>query len=368
MFSRSMATLGALVLAATLASPAAARVYTLSGSDDASIWNPAGNIRVEAATGANVEVDVNALGRDAAQLRISDEALNGRPTLRVLYPSHRIVYPPLGRWSNTTTSMRKDGTWGGTTNDWFGANRVRIKGSGTGVEAWTDLVVRVPRGRKVSVYSLAGAGEIRNVDGILLFDGGSGGVTSEGTKGTLKIDLGSGSVKVAGHDGVLDIDTGSGSVDANNVRGASVHIDTGSGSVTGASIATEDLLVDTGSGGVSLTALDAKRGKVDTGSGSVQLALLSRSSDLDIDTGSGSVRVTLPQDFGARVHLETGSGGIRTEFPMTIDTKDTGVLKGSIGDGSGRLHVDTGSGGVSLLAANASATPPARGTMKFKSR
>lgn len=368
MFSRSMAALGALLLTASLAGPAAARVYSLSGSAEASIWNPAGAVRVEPASGANVEVDVNALGRDAGLLRITDEALNGKPTLRVLYPTRRIVYPAMGRGSSSNSAIRRDGTWGGMNNEWLRSNRVTIKGSGSGTEAWTDLVVRVPRGGRVAVYTLAGSAEIRNIDGTLSFDGGAGGVTAEATKGTLKVDIGSGAVRVAGHDGVLDIDTGSGSVEANNVRGPSLHIDTGSGSVTGANIATDDLLVDTGSGSVSLSALDAKRGKVDTGSGGVTLALLSRSSDLDVDTGSGSVRVTLPQDFGARVHLETGSGGIRTDFPMTIDTKDDGVLKGSIGDGSGRLHVDTGSGGVSLLAANASAAPPARGTTKYKNR
>ncbi len=353
MLSRSMTALGALLLTAMLAGSAAARVYTLPGSDDASIWNPAGMIRVEAANGVNVEVDVTTQGRDAAALRISDEALAGKPTLRVLYPTNHIVYPPMGRWSNTNTTIRKDGTWGGTKSDWLGMNRLSIKGMGSGTEAWTDLIVRVPKGRKVSVYSIAGAGEIRNVDGILLFDGGSGGVSAEGCKGELKIDLGSGAVKVAGIDGLLDIDTGSGSVEANDVRGASVRIDTGSGSVTGARITTDRLLVDTGSGSVSLSAIDTKGGKIDTGSGGVQLALLSRTTDLDIDTGSGSVRVSVPQQFGARVHLETGSGGIHTELPMTVDVKDDGVLKGSMGDGSGRLHVDTGSGGVALLASNA---------------
>jgi hypothetical protein len=37
---------------------------------------------------------------------------------------------------------------------------------------------------------------------------------------------------------------------------------------------------------------------------------------------------------------------------MTIDEKDTGILRGTVGAGTGRLHVDTGSGGVSLLASN----------------
>jgi len=37
---------------------------------------------------------------------------------------------------------------------------------------------------------------------------------------------------------------------------------------------------------------------------------------------------------------------------MTIDEKDSGVLRGTVGSGAGRVHVDTGSGGVSLLSSS----------------
>lgn len=342
-----------------LAGSTEARTYSLTG-DDVAIWNPAGAVHVMAANGSAVEVEVDAQGRDAARLSISDQPLAGRPTLRVLYPERRIVYPALGRWSNTSTSIRSDGTWGKRPgmNEWLG-KRLTIKGAGSGIEAWTDLVVRVPRGRKVSVYSLAGAGQIENVDGRLLFDGGSGAVQAGKCRGELSIDLGSGSVQVAGFEGTLDIDTGSGSVRVVDAAGSRIHIDTGSGGVTADHLTTEDLLVDTGSGSVQITRLDAARGKIDTGSGSVELALLTRSPDLDIDTGSGSVRVNVPADFSARLHLETGSGGIRSELPVTVDEKDRGLLRGAVGSGTGRLHVDTGSGGVSLLA-DAAAAPRTR--------
>ena len=277
---------------------------------------------MEAASGSNIEIEVTTQGRDADQLRIDNAPLDNLPTLRVLYPTNRIVYPPLGRWSNTTTSVHPNGTWGKGLGG-RGSRRIEIKG------------------------------------------GGSGGVNVEKCSGELKIDIGSGAVKVAGFEGVLDIDTGSGSVDVSDVRGASVRLDTGSGGVAGQRITTSDLYVDTGSGSVSMSALDAKKGKIDTGSGGVTLALLNRTADLDIDTGSGSVRVTVPPDFGATVHLKTGSGDIRTEVPMKIDVKDDGVLRGSVGDGAGRLGVDTGSGGVWLLASGGSTTT---GTMKFKPR
>jgi len=74
------------------------------------------------------------------------------------------------------------------------------------------------------------------------------------------------------------------------------------------------------------------------------------------------VRVSLPTTLSARLHIETGSGGIRSELPLTIDEKDTGILRGTAGSGAGRLHVETGSGGVSLLAANVPA--PASGKTK----
>jgi hypothetical protein len=165
---------------------------------------------------------------------------------------------------------------------------------------------------------------------------------------------------VNGFRGDLNVDTGSGSVRVNDVNGPSVRLDTGSGGVTGDAIVTDDLLVDTGSGSVELSRVDAKRAKVDTGSGGVEVGLLTDTPDLDIDTGSGSVRVSVPTSLSARLHIETGSGGIRSELPMTIDEKDTGILRGTVGSGTGRLHVDTGSGGVSLLAVNTPAPGRAR--------
>lgn len=354
---RRIALLGALALLPALASPAlAGRSYSLTG-DDAAIWNPAGQVRVEAASGSTVEVEVTPMGRDAARLTVSDQPLGGKPTLRVLYPGSSIVYPAMGRWSNTSTSIRSDGTWGHGMNGLsFLGRRLTVKGGGSGTEAWADLVVRVPRGRKVSVYVLAGSGEIRNVDGRLSFDGGSGGVQVEKCRGSLSLDLGSGGVEVAGFDGDLNVDTGSGSVHVSGVRGRSVRLDTGSGGVTGELVVTDDLLVDTGSGSVEMSEVDAKKAHIDTGSGHVELGMLTRSPDLDIDTGSGSVRVSVPQDFSALLHIETGSGGIRTELPVTIEEKDHGLLRGSVGNGAGRLHVDTGSGGVALLAGGVART------------
>jgi len=347
-----MGALAVLAVLAAVAGPAeASRRFTFNG-DDVALWNPAGEVRIEAAGGGSVEVLVDVQGRDADRVRLSDESIGGRPTFRVLYPTDRVVYPEMGRWSNTNAMLKGDGTWavGKHSGSLFG-RRFTVHGGGGGTEAWTDLVVRVPKGRRVSVYTLAGGAGIHNVDGQLLYDGGAGSVQAEDCRGELTLDLGSGGVEVNGFAGDLNVDTGSGSVKVLDVRGSSVRLDTGSGSVTGERVLADDLLVDTGSGSVDLSQVETKRAKLDTGSGGVSLGLLSATPDLDIDTGSGSVRVWVPDNFSARLHLETGSGGIRSELPVTVEEKDSGTLRGTIGSGAGRMHVDTGSGGVTLLAA-----------------
>lgn len=356
MTMRRFVALGALVLLPALqVATASARTYTLTG-DDVRIWNPAGEVRIEPASGGAVTVEVTLTGRDAAELSVSDDAIGGHPTLRILYPQGPIVYPPMGRWSNTSSQIGRDGTWGGGQRGMsFLGRRITVKGGGNGTEAWADLVVRVPRGRTVSVYTLAGGGEIHEVAGNLRFDGGSGGVTATGCRGDLTLDVGSGGIEVTDFSGDLNVDTGSGGIRVTNVSGPSVRLDTGSGSVTGSDVVTDDLFVDTGSGSVEMDGVDAKKVRIDTGSGGVRLEQRNRSPEMSIDTGSGSVRVTVPADFSARLHVETGSGGIRSDLPLTIAEKDHGTLRGTIGSGVGRLTVDTGSGGVAVLTSGTAA-------------
>ena len=62
MILSQLSALAALAILPALAGPAAAaRTYTLSG-DDVAIWNPAGEVRVEAASGGQVREQIAALG------------------------------------------------------------------------------------------------------------------------------------------------------------------------------------------------------------------------------------------------------------------------------------------------------------------
>jgi len=331
------AAVGALAVGFTSARPQGEH-YRVAG-DHVAIYNLAGTVTLEGGSG-DVTVDVERHGADAAQLRVERGELRGRQTLRVIYPADRISAPDMS--GSTELNVRDDGTFGDG-----GGRRVRI-GRGSGLAARADLLVRVPAGRTVEVHLAVGEVTVSNVEGDLRLDTHAAPVSTNATRGSLEIDVGSGGVEVTDAEGDVSIDTGSGSVRASGIRGDALEIDTGSGSVTATDVAVEDLSIDTGSGSVEVSGAAATIG-IDTGSGGVELTLTSNPDDVSIDTGSGSVTVTAPASYGAEVDLETSSGGIELDFPVTTNRIERDHLQGVIGSGAGRLTVETGSGSIRIV-------------------
>ena len=353
-------------VAALLAGPAAApavaqqegpatETYRLRGASVA-VHNIAGSVEVVRGEGDDVRVQVTRRGRDSARLSVATGVLDGRQTLRVLYPEDedRVVYPESEadsgipgflRWLvdvDTGIEVRDDGRIGDEGRD------VDVVSSGDGLRAWADIRVLVPTDGQVAVHNGVGRARVSNAEGTVALDIHTGPVEADGLRGSLTVETGSGSVRAASIEGDLSIDTGSGSVRLEGVSGSRVGVDTGSGSVEGTGIRAEMLTVDTGSGGVDLREVSTRELGIDTGSGSVEVALV---SDLDrgvIDTGSGGVEISVPSDFGARLNLDTGSGGIDVELPARSVQAERGRWNGVVGDGEGTLEVDTGSGGIEI--------------------
>lgn len=336
-----------MALAALLATPVGAQeVHRISGGDVA-VYNLAGQVEIVAGSGSDVVVRIDRGGRDASALQVETGPIRGRSTLRVIYPDDQIVYPQMGRGSNTTTGIRPDGTFsdgGGGRYD-----RVRISGRGSGLEAWADLTIEVPAGRNLSVYLATGEVDARNVDGDLLIDTGSGEVTAVDIAGDLDVDTGSGSITVRGVDGDLRVDTGSGGVEVSEVRGRAIEVDTGSGRVRGARLSADVVVIDTGSGSIEVESVTSRDVMLDTGSGSIDVELTTDVDRLDVDTGSGSITVRAPAGLGATVDIETGSGGIDLDFPVQVRSVQRDRVRGTIGDGRGEIIIDTGSGSIRLL-------------------
>src|SRR5262245_28774613 len=169
--------------------------YTLDDGP-AAVYNLVGNLRVEPGEGGIV-VQVTRAGAEAAKLGIGQGEIDGRATLRVVYPANRIRgVAPRGDGS-TQLRVRDDGTFGDhdeyqhgrmSRDRWEEGHRVTI--AADGLDARADLVVRVPAGERVAVYLAVGTVTVANVDGELFLDTHSAPVTATGTRGTLHVDVG----------------------------------------------------------------------------------------------------------------------------------------------------------------------------------
>jgi len=335
---------------AACAEPATQR-FTMRG-ERIEICDLVGTVRIVQGSGSRAEVLVTRNGPDAAQLRVEQDERGGESRLHVIFPGRRVVYPRTSSrgtrhgWGSTTLTVGSDGC---LESHPLGGRRVTISGSGFGLHAWADVEVRLPAGCRTTFR--LGVGEISaaGVDGDLTLDAAAASVEAERTTGSLIVDTGSGGVVLRGNRGDISVDTGSGGVEATDVRGSRLKVDTGSGGVTATGVQAEDLLVDTGSGSVRLDGVTSGSISVDTGSGGVHVTLLAAPRSLLVDTGSGGVTIVGPADLGATIELEAGSGGIESEYAMTVTSKEHGYLRGTIGDGRGTIKVDTGSGGVRLL-------------------
>lgn len=342
---------GILVLAAALmtSNPSAQQRdrYTLSGQQVA-IHNLAGELRVEPGTGPAVIVEVVRGGRDAGALSVKTTEGLGTTTLSVAYPSRRIVYPKLpGHWKSTQ-SIDENGVFKDHF-ELFGQRTITVSGTGSGDEAWADLRILVPRGKKVTLHHVAGRARVQGVEGDLVVDHGIGPLEVRDVRGDISLDTGSGDVTVSNVQGDLSVDTGSGPVTINDVRGGKLMLDTGSGSVRATKVDVDALDADTGSGDVTLQGVSAQRIHLDTGSGSVELDLIDDAREIWADTGSGSFTLRVPSNFGAEFDIEASSGSIDVDVRHEASEIERDRVRGKIGDGHGRLKVDTGSGNVRIL-------------------
>ena len=337
-----------LALLALAAVPLQAQNQRYSLGTRAGIFNIAGTMRVEGGTGSAVEVEVTRQGTESSQLRVETGELRGRQTLRVIYPSDRIRWSAMGRGSRSEITVGEDGTFGWGRG--ASSRRVRVSGS-EGLDAYADIVVRVPRGAEVGVWLGVGQVTVRNVDGTIAVDVSAADVTASGIRGHLSMDTGSGDVSVTDAEGTVIVDAGSGNFTLENVRGDELSVDGGSGDVTGRNVRVRKAVFDLGSGDTRLTGVSADDLVVDTGSGNVDLALVATVRSMVLDTGSGDVTLRVPASFGATLEVDTGSGDLDVELPLTLTRRSRTSLVGTIGDGKGRVRVDTGSGDVRILKA-----------------
>ena len=140
----------------------------------------------------------------------------------------------------------------------------------------------------------------------------------------------------------LEIDAASASLEVNDLTIREMEFDGASGTCIFNNCTVENLDLDTASGDVlfkgSLTQMEC-----DAASANIILELTSIPKSLDLDTASGNLDLTLPEDAGFTVTMDTVSGEFTSDFTTT-------QRNGSYvaGNGRCRIDVDAMSGSVTI--------------------
>ena len=109
-----------------------------------------------------------------------------------------------------------------------------------------------------------------------------------------------------------------------------------------------DIAYSTVNGGVKLTRLAGHvHGETTNGGVTVEMAGDRwQGVGLDAQTVNGGVNVSLPLNYSARILASTQNGGMRSEFPVTGDSRHSKNLEFNVGSGGAPIRIATRNGGV----------------------
>ena len=107
---------------------------------------------------------------------------------------------------------------------------------------------------------------------------------------------------------------------------------------------------DTVNGGVTLQRLGGEvRGRTTNGGLTVELAGDRWDGNgMDLTTTNGGVKLAVPANYSAHFETATVNGGVRTDFPVTIQGRLTKEMSFDVGQGGPTIKVSTTNGGVRI--------------------
>ena len=206
----------------------------------------------------------------------------------------------------------------------------------------TRYELSVPAGARVVAHTTSGDITIRAVAGEVEAHSTSGEIEVADLGGRAAVESVSGGVSASGVRGDLRVEAVSGTVDVRDV-GGEVHAESVSGTVR-------------------LRGVRSRAVRAETVSGEIEFqGTLDAAGRYDFDAHSGDVRLVVPADAGAQVSVETFSGTIDSDFPMTLQPtargreRDEKRMEFTLGRGGARVRIETFSGRVVLERGTATA-------------
>ena len=207
----------------------------------------------------------------------------------------------------------------------------------------TRYELTVPAGTRVTASAVSGEILVRGTGTEVEAHTVSGEIMVEDANGVVELESVSGDIMLTKASGRIDLSTVSGGIDLTDVSG-----DVGAESVSGSIVVRRSRL---------------RAFRTETVSGDVSYdGTFSADGDYRLNTHSGDVMLTIPANGNAALELETWSGNIASDFPLTLQPgQDVGRrnrrMQFNIGTGGGRVSAETFSGNITIRRALARGTP-----------
>lgn len=193
----------------------------------------------------------------------------------------------------------------------------------------------------------------------LILEAVSGDIDASGSQGEIEATSVSGDVDVSNGVREVSAEAVSGSVHASQIAG-NLRAQTVSGDLRAVSV-TGDVEATSVSGDVTLANVVSKDVRTETVSGEVTYTgSIDAGGKYSFESHSGTLKLTIPRGSGAQFSIETFSGDVSTDFPVTIPANTRGRREGrvefTLGDGRARVTAQTFSGGIVIDTGSDSTT------------
>ncbi|HMI55781.1 MAG TPA: DUF4097 family beta strand repeat-containing protein [Gemmatimonadaceae bacterium] len=183
----------------------------------------------------------------------------------------------------------------------------------------------------------------------LILEAVSGDITARGSQGEIEASSVSGDVDVTDGARSVNVESVSGSAHAAQVNG-NLRIETVSGDCRAEGVS-GDVGASSVSGSIRLAGIKSKDVRSETVSGDiVYTGSIEPAGRYAFESHSGTLRLNIPRGAGAQFSVETFSGDLDTDFPVTIQPgggrRREGRVEFTIGDGRARVTAQTFSGRI----------------------
>jgi DUF4097 and DUF4098 domain-containing protein YvlB len=185
----------------------------------------------------------------------------------------------------------------------------------------------------------------------------SGDITITGTGAEVDVGTVSGDVRVSDARDVVEVESVGGDLDLSGISGR-VEVNTVSGSIR----------IDDIGGSLDLNSVsaevDVRRGRLtalsttSVSGGFTYDGTFARDGYYQMNSHSGTILFSLPANAGAQLDLETWSGHISSDFPLTLQPDGSAGRRArrmqfTIGQGGARISAETFSGNITIRRAGA---------------